>query len=43
MTTVGQIEKRTQARVVRLLRDKLGYEYLGDWLERKPALDEAAA
>ena len=35
MNTVGQIEKRTQARVVRLFHDKLGYEYLGNWLERE--------
>lgn len=30
MSTVGQIEKRTQARVVALFRDRLGYDYLGD-------------
>lgn len=30
MTTVGQIEKRTQARVVALLRERLCYDYLGD-------------
>ena len=30
MTTVGQIEKRTQARVVALFRERLGYDYLGD-------------
>jgi len=35
MNAPGQIEKRTQARVVRLFRDKLGYEYLGNWLERE--------
>jgi type I restriction enzyme R subunit len=34
MSTVGQIEKKTQARVVALLRDKLGYEYLGNWIDR---------
>ena len=34
MTTVGQIEKRTQERVVRLFRDTLGYGYLGNWIER---------
>lgn len=34
MSTVGQIEKRTQARIVRLFRDQLGYEHLGNWLER---------
>jgi type I restriction enzyme R subunit len=33
--TVGQIEKRTQARVVKLLRDKLDYDYLGDWIDRE--------
>ena len=30
MTTVGQIEKRTQARVVALFRNRLNYDYLGD-------------
>jgi len=30
MTTVGQIEKRTQARIVALFRDRLNYDYLGD-------------
>ena len=28
--TVGQIEKKTQARVVALFRDRLCYDYLGD-------------
>lgn len=31
---VGQIEKKTQQRVVKLFREKLGYEYLGDWSDR---------
>ena len=35
MSTVGQIEKRTQARVVKLFRDTLGYDYLGDWNDRE--------
>lgn len=35
MSTVGQTEKRTQQRVVKLFRDTLGYEYLGDWTERE--------
>lgn len=35
MTTVGQIEKKTQQRVVRLFRELLGYDYLGDWLDRE--------
>ncbi|MCF8168447.1 MAG: HsdR family type I site-specific deoxyribonuclease, partial [Rhodoferax sp.] len=30
MTTVGQIEKRTQARIVALFRERLQYDYLGD-------------
>jgi type I restriction enzyme R subunit len=34
MPTIGQIEKKTQQRVVRLFRDKLGYEYLGDRTDR---------
>ena len=35
MTTVGQIEKKTQARVVALFRERLGYDYLGDWTDRR--------
>jgi type I restriction enzyme R subunit len=34
MSVVGQIEKRTQQRVVKLFREQLGYAYLGDWTER---------
>lgn len=34
MSTVGQIEKKTQSRVVALFRDRLGYDYLGDWINR---------
>jgi len=34
MSVVGQIEKRTQQRVVKLFREQLGYEYLGDWTDR---------
>jgi type I restriction enzyme R subunit len=34
MSTVGQIEKKTQQRVVKLFRDTLKYDYLGDWTER---------
>ena len=34
MSTVGQIEKKTQARVAKLFRDTLGYDYLGDWTDR---------
>ncbi|GLC31167.1 type I restriction endonuclease subunit R [Clostridium omnivorum] len=32
---VGEIERITQERVVKLFIDKLGYSYLGNWEERK--------
>jgi len=35
MSTVGQIEKKTQQRVVNLFRDILKYDYLGDWTDRE--------
>ncbi len=35
MTTFGQIEKKTQQRVVKLFRKHLGYDYLGDWSDRE--------
>jgi type I restriction enzyme R subunit len=35
MATVGQRERKTQQRVVALLRDRLGYAYLGDWSDRE--------
>jgi len=35
MTTVGQIEKKTQQRIVTLFRDQLGYDYLGDRHDRE--------
>ena len=35
MSTVGQIEKKAQQRVVTLFRDTLGYTYLGDWTDRE--------
>src|SRR5262245_3357859 len=34
MSVVGQIEKRTQQRIVKLFHEQLGYEYLGDWTDR---------
>lgn len=34
MTTVGQIEKATQARIVALFQHRLGYRYLGHWGDR---------
>jgi type I restriction enzyme, R subunit len=33
--TVGQLERKTQDRVVGVFRDRLGYEYLGNWEERE--------
>ena len=35
LNAVGQIERKTQNRVVKLFREKLGYEYLGNWIDRK--------
>lgn len=35
MSNVGQIERRTQNRIVELLRDQLGFEYLGNWEYRE--------
>jgi type I restriction enzyme R subunit len=35
VSDVGQPERRTQDRVVSLLRDRLGFEYLGDWRYRE--------
>jgi type I restriction enzyme, R subunit len=32
---VGQLERKTQDRIVGLFRDRLGYEYLGNWEERE--------
>ena len=34
MNTVGQIERKTQDRVVRLFQHTLGYDYLGNWKDR---------
>lgn len=33
-STVGQIERKTQERVVRLFQHALGYDYLGNWSDR---------
>ena len=35
MSTIGQIERRTQQRVVKLFCGTLGYAYLGDWITRQ--------
>lgn len=35
MSTVGQIERKTQDRVVDLFQHELGYEYLGNWEYRE--------
>ena len=34
MSTVGQSERATQDRIVRVFRDELGYRTLGDWTDR---------
>lgn len=34
MSTVGQSERATQDRIVRLFREELGYRTLGDWTDR---------
>ena len=34
MSVVGQKERKTQQRVVKLFRESLGYDYLGDWTDR---------
>uniref|UniRef100_E6QT99 type I site-specific deoxyribonuclease n=1 Tax=mine drainage metagenome TaxID=410659 RepID=E6QT99_9ZZZZ len=34
MSTVGQIERATQQRVVKLFRETLRYDYLGHWIDR---------
>lgn len=35
MSNVGQIERKTQNRVVGLFQSALGYEYLGNWEYRE--------
>ena len=35
MNNIGQIERITQNRVVKLFRDELGYTYLGNWEDRE--------
>jgi type I restriction enzyme R subunit len=35
MSTVGQIERKAQERVIKLFQEQLGYAYLGDWSDRE--------
>ena len=35
--TDGQAEQKTQDRIVRLFREKMGYSYLGNWEDREKA------
>ena len=35
MSNVGQVERKTQDHVVELFRDRLGFEYLGNWEYRE--------
>jgi hypothetical protein len=35
MTVIGQIEKKTKARVVALFRDRLQYDYLGSMIDQE--------
>ena len=34
MSNIGDIERKTQNRVIKLFADELGYEYLGNWQDR---------
>lgn len=34
MSTVGQTEKKTQQRIIKLFCNTLGYTYLGNWIDR---------
>ncbi|MGC9269887.1 type I restriction endonuclease subunit R [Acidiphilium sp.] len=33
--TIGPSERKTQSRVIALFRDQLGYDYLGNWIDRE--------
>lgn len=34
MSNVGQIERATQARIVNLFQEELGYDFFGNWEDR---------
>jgi len=34
MSELGQLERRTQKRVLTLFKNELHYDYLGDWTDR---------
>ena len=34
MSNIGDIERKTQNRVIKLFQEELGYNYLGDWQDR---------
>jgi type I restriction enzyme R subunit len=31
MSQIGQVERKTQERIIRLFEDRLHYDFLGDW------------
>ena len=35
MNSIGQLERETQNRVVKLFQDKLDYRYFGNWEDRE--------
>lgn len=35
MTDIGQIERKSQNRIIRFFQEELGYDYLGNWGSRK--------
>lgn len=41
--TVGQIERRSERRVVKLFHEALGYDYLDDWTDAKATPSAMAA
>jgi type I restriction enzyme R subunit len=42
MSTIGQLERATQTRVIALFRDELRYRFLGDWTDRSNTSIEPA-